>query len=401
MMSDVVVVRLGELSLKGKNRPQFENRLIENIHQSLRPFSGVSVDKLQARVIVRLNGADPYAVIERLREVFGIASLSPAVSCDKDLSQIKSTAADLLAARQKQSGTFKVETNRADKQFPVPSQEVRREVGAHLLSSFDGLLKVDVHQPQTVVRIDIRQEEVLISCENFPGAGGLPVGTGGRVLLMLSGGIDSPVAGWMMLKRGVEIEAIHFYSPPFTSERAKQKVIDLARILTRYGGEIKLHVIPFTAIQTKIREHCPEHLTITIMRRMMMRISERVAGEHNALAIATGESLGQVASQTLESMNTINQVATIPVLRPLVALDKVEIVKIAERIGTYETSIQPYDDCCTIFVPKSPAIKPSVAGALRAEQRFDGWEALINQAVAEREVLTLTPGDRSNEFAYF
>lgn len=265
-------------------------------------------------------------------------------------------------------------------------------VGTHILRNLPAI-KVDVHQPEAVVNIEIRAEGTYISCQTIPGPGGLPVGSGGKVLLLLSGGIDSPVAGWMMMKRGVTLEAIHFHSPPFTSERSLEKVRDLAHKLTKWGGTVRLHVVPFTDIQTAIRQNCPEDYMITIMRRFMMRISERIADDNNALALATGESLGQVASQTLESMNTINDVVSIPILRPLIAMDKSEIMDISRRIDTYELSILPFEDCCTIFTPKKPVTRPKPYMAERFEEKLD-VDAMVEDAVKRTVVEEITSKPR-------
>jgi thiamine biosynthesis protein ThiI len=277
--------------------------------------------------------------------------------------------------------------------------EMNHLVGGYILKNSEDL-KVDVHQPDVVLQVEIRQDGVFLSCKNVSGNGGLPVGTGGKAMLMLSGGIDSPVAGWMTMKRGVRIEGVHFHSYPFTSEQAKQKVIDLSRIISEYAGSMKLHIVPFTDIQTKIREFCPESYTITIMRRFMMRISEKLAEKHGALAIATGESLGQVASQTMESMYTINHVIHTPVIRPLIAMDKTEIIAISHKIGTYETSILPYEDCCTIFVPKSPVTRPKLEIAEKAEANLD-VENLVNWAVENTESIWIEPKQVEEDFDFF
>ena len=388
MSYDVILIRYGELALKGRNRDLFEEALVRNVKNVLRSFLKVKVRRNYGRMYVELNGEDAHEVMEQLKRVFGISSFSPTVKVDPAIETIKERALTLIRQIRPQPRTFRVETRRADKRFPISSMEVNRMVGTHILRALPDI-KVDVHNPETVVNIEIRTEGTYISCETVPGPGGLPVGVSGKVLLLLSGGIDSPVAGWMMMKRGVTLEAIHFHSYPFTSERALQKVRELAQKLAMWGGTIRLHVVPFTEIQTKIREKCPEDYLITIMRRFMMRVSERIAEETKAKALATGESLGQVASQTLESMDTINKVISIPLLRPLVAMDKTEITELSRKIDTYELSILPYEDCCTVFTPKNPVTRPKSYVAERFERALD-VEALVDAAVKGTVVEEIT-----------
>ncbi len=388
MEYDVILIRYGELALKGRNRDLFEETLVRSVKEILRPYPQTKVRRTYGRMYVELNGESPGEIMERLQRVFGITSISPTKRVEPSDEAIKQAALKMVRSIDPAPRTFRIETRRADKRYPKKSMDVSRMVGTHILRNVDGI-KVDLHQPEVVVSIEIRAEGTFVSCVTLPGAGGLPVGVSGKVLLLLSGGIDSPVAGWMMLKRGAEVEAIHFHSYPFTSERALQKVRDLARKLTRWGGTIRLHVVPFTDIQTAIRQHCPEDYTITIMRRFMMRIAERIAARTGALALSTGESLGQVASQTLESMNTINSVVNIPILRPLIGMDKTEITEIAKRIDTFDLSILPYEDCCTIFTPKNPVTRPKPQVAARFEQRLD-VEALVYDAVERTEVETIT-----------
>lgn len=392
MIYDTILVRLGELALKGKNRNQFESRLIHNIEARLHPFPNVKIHKTFGRIYIDLNGSDMDAIIERLQKVFGVVSFSPAIRVEQELDLIKAAALQVIDDLDLPPKTFKVSARRTDRTFPISSQELPHHIGGYILSNRDGQIKVDVHNPDVEVKIEVREEGVYIMGKVIPGAGGFPVGTNGKVLLLLSGGIDSPVAGWYMLKKGVRLEAIHFHSYPFTSERAKDKVIDLAQQLTAWGGRIRLHVVPFTEIQTEIKKKCPEDLLVTVMRRYMMRIAERVADNIDALALATGESLGQVASQTLDSMNTINRVIDLPVLRPLIAMDKTEIIKVAQDIGTFNTSILPYEDCCTIFTPKNPRTKPKPRVLDRIEA-LSGMEMdrLIEDAVSGIEVIELKP----------
>jgi len=392
MNYDHILIRYGELALKGKNRDAFENTLMRNVRIMLKDFPGIRVSRNYGRMYVQLNGADAQPVLEILQRVFGISSISPVVKTKQTEEAIKETALQVISSIQPQPRTFRVETRRADKRYNISSMEVSRRVGGYILRQLEGI-KVDLHQPEAVVNIEIRTEGTFISSQTLPGPGGLPVGASGKVLLLLSGGIDSPVAGWMMLKRGVTLEAIHFHSYPFTSERSLEKVRDLAYKLTRYGGKIRLHVVPFTEIQTAIRDNCPEDYLITIMRRFMMRISERIAAQTNALALASGESLGQVASQTLESMNTINSVINIPILRPLIGMDKVEITEIARKIDTFDLSILPYEDCCTIFTPKNPVTRPKPGIAENYEAVLD-IETLVENAVKGTVVEPIIGGKR-------
>ncbi len=392
MIYDTILVRLGELALKGKNRNQFESKLIHNIEVRLLAFPDVKLHRTFGRIYIDLNGTPMDDIIPRLKRVFGIVSFSPAIRVDKDIDKIKEAALQVIDDLDTFPNTFKVSARRSDRTFPLSSMEIPQHVSGYILTNRDGKLRVDVHHPDVEIKIEVREEGVFVMGKVIPGAGGFPVGTNGRVLLLLSGGIDSPVAGWYMLKKGVRLEAIHFHSYPFTSERAKEKVIDLAQQLTAWGGRIRLHIVPFTEIQTEIKKNCPEDLLVTVMRRYMMRIAEKVAENIDALALATGESLGQVASQTLDSMNTINRVVQLPVLRPLIAMDKTEIIKVANDIGTFETSILPYEDCCTIFTPKNPRTKPKpkVLERVEALSGMD-MDRLIEDAVNGVEVIELKP----------
>ncbi|MED1795946.1 tRNA 4-thiouridine(8) synthase ThiI [Brevibacillus nitrificans] len=392
MNYDVILIRYGELALKGKNRDMFEETLVRSVKSVLRSFFKIKVRRNYGRMYVELHGEDAYEVMDRLKRVFGISSFSPTIQVDPDIDTIKERALELIRQMNPEPRNFRVVTRRADKRYPIPSMEVNRIVGTHILRALPKI-KVDVHEPEAIVNIEIRTEGTYISCETIPGPGGLPVGVSGKVLLLLSGGIDSPVAGWMMMKRGVTLEAIHFHSYPYTSERSLEKVRDLAQKLTKWGGTIRLHVVPFTEIQTAIREKCPEDYLITIMRRFMMRISEKVAANTKALALASGESLGQVASQTLESMDTINKVISIPMLRPLVAMDKIEITDISRKIDTYDLSILPYEDCCTVFTPKNPVTRPKVRLAEKFETALD-VDALVEDAVNRTVVEEITTKPR-------
>ena len=398
MKKNCILLRYGELALKGKNKKEFENQLVHNIRQKVKRFPGAMVTKSPGRIYIDLNEEQIEPVIQACSEIFGLVGISPAIRVEKDWEKIKEAALTLVDEQKDRVQTFKVNAKRADKKFPIPSQEMNHRLGGFLLAKLPHL-KVNVHHPDFTLFVEVRKDHCYVYGDNLPGLGGLPVGVSGRVLLMLSGGIDSPVAGYLALKRGVELHAIHFHSYPFTSERAKQKVIDLAKILTRYGGHIRLHVVPFTEIQTEINKHCYESYSITIMRRFMFRIAEQIAKKHKALALVTGESLGQVASQTLESMQTINAVTTMPVLRPLVGMDKQEIMDISKRIDTYEVSILPYEDCCTVFLPKAPKTKPHLEVTERQEDLLE-VERLIQAAVENTEIIDLRPEDEE-EFSYF
>lgn len=385
-MYSMIIARFGEISIKGKNRSEFEKKLVENMQRTVKEFGNVKVSRIGGRILVHLNGTPYESVINKLRWVPGIVSLSPVVTTSQDLEEIKRHSVQMLKQIVQQPVTFKVETRRANKSFPLSSPELTQILGAEILRNIPQLT-VDVHNPELTFSVEVREEDVYLYVEVIPGPGGLPVGSSGKALLLLSGGIDSPVAGWMAMKRGVEIEAIHFHSYPFTSERARKKVEDLSKILAQLGNRVRLHVVHFTEIQKAIRQHCPEELSITVMRRFMLRIADNLAHQRKIKALVTGESLGQVASQTLDSMYTINNVTNMPILRPLIAVDKVDIIKIAKEIGTYETSILPYEDCCTIFMPKSPRTRPKLKEAERAERDLD-IDALVQEALERTETIT-------------
>jgi len=384
----LLLVRYGELGLKGKNKIQFINLLTKNIKNALSDLPRRRIHATWGRIWVEVKDDLPL-VMERLDRVFGIYSVSPVIECSRDLEEIKAAALKVLRAALPEGGLFKVESRRADKSFPITSPELSKEVASYLFDNIDDRYDADMHNPQRVVHIEVRTEGVFVYGEVLPGAKGLPVGCGGKAALLLSGGIDSPVAGWMAMKRGVTLEAIHFHSFPFTGEKSKEKVIDLCRLLSVWHGRpITLHVVHFTDIQRAIRANCPEEYGITIMRRMMFRLASRIAAERRILALYTGESVGQVASQTLESMNTINAVIDIPVLRPLVGMDKEEIIEISKRIGSYETSILPYEDCCTLFLPAFPKIRPKREEAEEMEKKLD-IEALIADSLAKTEKIVI------------
>ncbi len=388
-MERLILVRYGEIYLKGQNRPFFEKALMNNIKRVVEPFGQAKVFRAQGRIYVE-NIEVERGVLDRLSKVFGTIGINPAWKTDKDLDSVKAMVMtameDAIVKSAKESLTFKVESRRADKTFPLGSMDLSREMGAFILQNFPNL-KVDVHNPDIRLNLEIR-EHAYAYHENIPGAGGMPVGTNGKTTLLLSGGIDSPVAGWMIAKRGVQLTAVHYHSFPYTSDKAKEKVIDLSRILTQYCGSIRLHVVPFTEIQQELYEKCPDGLLTILMRRFMMRIAEIIAKRDGAQALVTGESIGQVASQTLEALASTDDAVSLPVFRPLIGLDKTEIVDIAEKINTYETSILPYEDCCTVFVPRHPVTRPKLDKVRQAEALVDG-EALIQRALEEVEIYDL------------
>lgn len=370
MRYNKVLLRFGEVGLKGKNRSYFINGLAGNIRRALTPLGkGYQVSTPYGRIFVSLpRDYDLETVAYALQRVFGLVSFSPVVHTELNMEDIKAAALEQLKA-DGQPETFKVAARRSLKSFALNSMEINQEVGGYLLDQCPGL-RVDVHNPQRVVSIEIRPEGAFVFSRAFPGPGGLPAGTTGKGVLLLSGGIDSPVAGWMAMKRGISLEAVYFDTPPFTSPRALAKVEDLAKILARWAP-VNLHVVNFTPVQKALMKEVPEDLTITVMRRFMFRVAEQIARRREALALITGESVGQVASQTMESMLTINSVITLPVLRPVVAMDKVEIMELARKIGTYETSIEPYQDCCVLFVSPHPKTRPTIAQAEAAEANLD------------------------------
>jgi len=382
-MKEIILLKNGEIALKGLNRSVFEDRLINNARRRLEPLGRFSFRKAQSTIYVepKTDGVDLDEAADRLQKVYGIAALTRACVVEKDFEDIKAKAAEYLREELEDAKTFKVEAKRSDKSFPMNSPEICRELGAHLLEHFPHLA-VDVHNPDVTVVVEVRDFAAYVHGSQLPGAGGIPVGSGGRALLLLSGGIDSPVAGAMMAKRGLEVFAIHFASPPYTSERAKQKVITLAEKMTAYCGRINLFVVPFTEIQEAIKDQCPEDLFTIIMRRYMMRIACRVARDSSCEALITGESVGQVASQTIQAMNCTDAVCNMPVLRPVVGMDKDEIVIIANKIDTFETSILPYEDCCTVFTPRHPKTRPRPAGVARIEEAMGLDPALLEQAAA-------------------
>lgn len=393
MQYDHLLVRYGELTLKGTNRKMFVNQLKDNVKRALIPLSGYHVKGKRDRMYIELSPeADINEIIQRLSKVYGIKSISPVIKIDKNEEKINQSAIQLSHDFEKGS-TFKVDVKRVDKSFRLDTYELQRQVGGAILKENNNIT-VNVKNPDYEIKIEVRMDAIYIYEKVIAGAGGLPVGTGGKTLLMLSGGIDSPVAGIEVMKRGVTVEAIHFHSPPFTSEKAKDKVIELTRILAERVGPIKLHLVPFTEIQKQINKVVHPRYTMTSTRRMMMRISDKVVHQINANAIVNGENLGQVASQTLKSMYGINHVTATPVLRPLLTLDKEDIIKKAKELGTFETSIQPYEDCCTIFTPKNPVTEPDFDKVIKYESVFN-FDEMIENAVENIETLTIDQNYKS------
>ena len=379
-MKKVILVKNGEIVLKGLNRSTFEDILIKNIRRRLAPAGTFTFHKSQSTITVIPDddNIDFDLAIECMKHVFGIVGFSVAAVCEKDIEAIKQTALEFLGDDLRAVRTFKVNGKRSDKRFAMTSPEICREVGAHILSNIQPL-KVDVHAPELTVTVEVR-DQVLVHGNQWKGAGGLPVGSSGKACLLLSGGIDSPVAGWMMAKRGMILEAVHFASPPYTSRRAEEKVKDLAAIVARYSGRIHLMVVPFTKIQETIKDNCPEDMFTLIMRRLMMKIALRLAEERECKALITGESLGQVASQTVDALACTDAVTTKLVLRPLIGMDKDEIIEIARKIDSFETSLLPYEDCCTVFTPKHPKTRPVLSMIEEAEAAVD-FDTLIDDAV--------------------
>lgn len=391
MIYDQIVLRYGDLLMKGRNRNQFEKKMQNQVKNALRPFPGITFWKTYGRLYVKLNGQPYEPIADRLKDLFGLQSLSPVISAQSELESIRAAAMTLMNSLKQPPRTFKVSVKRAWKGFPHQSQEMNHLVGAHILRAFPEL-KVDVRNPEVELRVDIQEEATYLFCEVIPAGGGFPFGSNGKAMLLLSGGIDSPVAGWMALRKGLELEAVHFHSYPFTSEQAKEKVIELAKRLSYYSGApIKLHLVPFTDIQTSFAQQGQDNLIITLMRRAMLRITEGLALKNGALGIVTGESLGQVASQTLPSMNVIGRATDLPLIKPLIMMDKAEIITIAQRIGTYETSILPYEDCCTLFLPKSPSTNPNLHIVERIETGHPSLSEMIETAINNTELVILSP----------
>lgn len=391
-MKEIILAKYGEIILKGGNRPKFESILVGNIKNSLKNVAETDVRLAQATVYVEVADEDKMDIVmERLTKIFGIVTVTRAAVCEKDIEDIKAKAKEYLKNDLTDGKRFKVEAKRSDKKFPYNSPQICMEVGGYLDDEYPGII-VDVHNPDVTVKVEVRDFAAYVYAnENkVQGQGGMPIGTGSKATLLLSGGIDSPVAGHMISKRGVEIDAVNFFSFPYTSDRAKEKVIELASILAQYTSKINLYIVPFTEIQLQIRDKCPEEHMTLVMRRFMMRIAERLARKHNSRALITGESVGQVASQTLAALDVTNAAVDMPVLQPLIGMDKIEIIDRAHEIGTYETSILPYEDCCTVFTPKHPTTNPKRENIEKSENRLDG-ETLIEAALAGVEMIEVYP----------
>ncbi len=389
---NIFIVRCGEVALKGMNKPYFERMLAERIKKLLRKFDGVSVKRQEGLIFVKADVSnDKREVIKEISKVFGVASISPAVECESTMEAIGAAAVEymLKAIEERNIKTFKVEAKRADKNFPVKSPDISRQIGAAVLKGCK-VLKVAVHRPDCLLFVDVRHDKSYIYRDKIPGFGGLPLGTNGKGLSLLSGGIDSPVATWMMAKRGMMIEAVHFHSFPYTSQRAQEKVEELAEIIAIYCGKFRLHVVNLLPVQEQIVKNCPEEEMTILVRRFMMRIAQHIAKNNGCGVLITGENLGQVASQTAESLIVTDASVSMPVMRPLIAMDKVDIMNKAQEIGTYETSIQPYEDCCTVFLPKHPVTKPKLDRIEHSESRLD-CDALIAAAVEAEEIIDIYP----------
>jgi tRNA uracil 4-sulfurtransferase len=389
--ADMLLLRFGEFTLKGKNRTRFEKTVLRHVKEMVKPYPKVVLSKEFGRIYVTLNGEPARELAEALKNVFGIASISPVKVSRSEFEDILAVSRTFLEIIAPAKGTtFKVSARRVWKDFPHGSIEMNKLIATPLLQGYPGLL-VDVKSPELELKLEIREGHTFIFCEQIAGVGGFPLGTNGKAMLLLSGGIDSPVAGWSSMRRGLEVECVHFYSYPYTSELARQKVVDLARVLSRYAGVIKLHLVPFTEVQTSFTGIGQDNLIITLMRRAMLRITTQLAEREGALAVVTGDSLGQVASQTLSSMNAIGRATVLPLLRPLVMMDKSEIVELSKTIGTYDLSILPYEDCCTLFVPKSPTTNPNLRIVEKIEATLPGYSARLDAAVAGTETLSITP----------
>lgn len=389
--NEMLLLKLGEVVLKGLNRRAFEDKLLNNVRRRMRSCGSFQISMKQSTIYVEPQGddCDMEEAYRAARQIFGIVTVARAVPCAKDVTAIVATAKTYLADEFARARSFKVESRRADKNYYLNSLQISQTVGGELAEAFPDV-RVDVHHPDLTVYVEIREKHAYVHAPSVPGAGGLPVGMGGHAVSLLSGGLDSPVSSYMIARRGVELEMVHFVSPPYTSQQAQDKVIELARLLTPYCGRLLVHVIPFTEIQEEIRRSCPEEYFTLIMRRFMMRLAEAVARRAGAKALVTGESLGQVASQTLMALGVTEDVVTMPVLRPLIGTDKVEIIRMAREIGTYDTSILPYEDCCTVFTPRHPATRPEIEAVRAAESALD-VDALVKKALEGETWIKVNP----------
>ena len=393
----IFIVRCGEVALKGMNKPYFERMLLDRIKKLLKKFDGVKAYRHEGLIFVRADkelnpGTEgKQAILKEIGKVFGVASISPAMECESTMEDIGKTAVEYMMEAIEERGvkTFKVNAKRADKNFPVKSPDISRQIGAAVLKGCK-VLKVDVHNPDVKLFVDVRHDKSYVYQDKIPGFGGLPLGTNGKGMSLLSGGIDSPVATWMMAKRGMMIEAVHFHSFPYTSQRAREKVEELAALVATYCGRFRMHVINLLPIQEQIVQNCPEEETTILVRRFMMRIAEELAAGNGCNMLITGENLGQVASQTAEALVVTDASVKMPVMRPLIGLDKTDIMDLAKEIGTYDKSIEPYEDCCTVFLPKHPATKPKLERILASESKLD-CEGLIREAIEKEEIVEIRP----------
>lgn len=385
-MNDMILLKQGEIVLKGQNRRFFENKLLANIRRRLKPFGNFKVYSTQSTVYIEPNGdCDMDGAVDAMLMVFGLVGVTRALACEKDKDAIFEAAKKYLAEDMRSAKSFKVEAKRSDKNFPMSSIVLSQYVGGLLSDEFPEI-KVDVRNPELIVHVEVREASAYVHANPLPGAGGMPVGSNGSAVTLLSGGIDSPVSSYMIARRGIHLVPVHFFSFPYTSEQAKEKVLELAKILTGCCGRLAVEIVPFTHIQEEIRANCPEEYFTLIMRRFMMRISDKIAHQNGCKALVTGENLGQVASQTMEALRVTEECVTLPVLRPLIGMDKTDIVQIARKIGTFETSILPYEDCCTVFTPRHPRTKPRLEDVLAAESVLD-VDALVNEAFNNREII--------------
>lgn len=387
-MKEIVLVKYGEMALKGLNKKTFEDMLTKNIKRRIKPLGHFECTSAQSTLYINPvdENIDLAEVVDRVGKIFGIATLCRACVCEKDFADITEKGIEYLSDILSCAKTFKVNAKRSDKAFPMNSPQICAELGGILLEKFPNL-SVDVKNPEVTVTVEVRDTNAYVHAENIKGAGGLPVGSSGKAMLLLSGGIDSPVAGYMMAKRGIHISAIHYVSPPYTSDRARLKVEQLCEKLTDYCGGIAFYCVPFTELQEAIKDHCPEEFFTIIMRRLMMEIAQRIAAREHCLALITGESVGQVASQTMAAISCTDAVCRIPVFRPCVGMDKTEIIEIARKIDTFDTSVLPYEDCCTVFTPRHPKVRPQLSDVEKAQNSFD-FEPLIQKAVEETEMKT-------------
>ena len=394
MEANYILIRFGELTTKGKNRKLFTQKLLKNTKEVLSSYSNLQYELKHDRMYVLLNGHDHSVICDKISTIFGIHSFSIAYKLEKDLEAVKKNVSNMI--NESSLTTFKINTKRSDKNYPSTSNDLNREIATYVFHHANRELKVSVKEPEMLITVEIRTDAFYVMDNVIKGAGGYPVGVGGKALLMLSGGIDSPVAGYLTMKRGVDIECIHYASPPYTNQLAREKMLDLVDTLRHYThGKIRVHIIDFTKLQLAVYDHCDESYAMTVMRRMMYRIGEGIAKKTDCLALVNGESIGQVASQTLHSMQTINEVITTPVLRPVLCMDKLEIIDVAKKINTYDISIRPHEDCCTIFTPKAPATKPKSYKAKALEDKFD-FERLVQDCIDSVETIVIDDSYKVN-----